>query len=260
MEAMAMRSAGWLLFLLGTMASLLWTQQKDGAARKLLEALAQRYEQAKALQLEGTITTVTKSPSAETKVVTTFSLILQKPNRFRMALRDPQGRLQQLLVSDGKTLFREVPAMKQVLKRPAPPTDVPLPGGGMLSGALREQLAKIKEAQITGEGTVGNRRAKVVKVVADDGTTALLWVAGNTLWQTKVSIQGTRLVRRSPGNQPTPFEEAMKQTSITQVVNFTKVIFNPPVTSSLFAYKPPAGFKVVEQETAAPPSPSPLPR
>jgi len=139
-----MRSAGWLLFLLGTMASLLWTQQKDGAARKLLEALAQRYEQAKALQLEGTITTVTKSPSAETKVVTTFSLILQKPNRFRMALRDSQGRLQQLLVSDGKTLFWEVPAMKQVLKRPAPPTGVPLPGGG---NAVRRVAGAVSENQ-----------------------------------------------------------------------------------------------------------------
>lgn len=241
-----MRSAGWLFFLMCCFASLIAAQKGD--AKKLLEALAQRYDRAKAITLEGKISTLTKSPSTEAKTTVVFSLVFQKPNKFRVVMKDPKGQVQQLLVSDGSTMFLEFPALKQVLKRPAPKEGVPISGGNLLAGSLKEQLAKVKEAKIVGEEKLGQRKAKVIKVVTEDGTTALLWVADNTLWQTKVTIEGKRLVGSAGSKeQPNPLAEAMKQTTITQIISFTKVNFNPQLAPNIFVYKPPAGFKVVEK-------------
>jgi outer membrane lipoprotein-sorting protein len=198
--------------------------------------------------LEGTINTLTKSPSTEAKTTMTFTLVFQKPNKFRVVMKDPKGQVQQLIVSDGNTMFFEFPALKQVLKRPAPKEGVPISGGKLLAGSLKEQLAKVKEAKIVGEEKIGQRKAKVIEVVAEDGTTALLWIADNTLWQTRVTLEGKRFIRSAgPKEQPNPFAEAMKQTTITQTISFSKVDFNPRLSSNIFAYKPPAGFKVVEK-------------
>jgi len=240
-----MRSAGWLFFLICCLTGLCIAQKGD--AKKLLEALAQRYDRAKALSLEGTITTLTKSPSTETRNTMVFSMVFQKPNKFRVVIKDPKGQIQQVLVSDGTTVFLEFPALKQVLKRPAPKEGVPISGGNLLAGSVKEQLAKVKEAQIVGEEKLGQRKAKIVKVVAEDGTTALLWIADNTLWRTKVSVEGKRLVGGSAKGQPNPFAEAMKQTTITQTLEFKRVTFNPPIDPNVFTYKPPSGFKVVEK-------------
>ncbi len=252
-----MRSAGWLIFLLAG-ASLLAAQQQGKEGWRLLERLAQRYDQAKALQVEGTITTVTKSPSTETKTTVTFSMAFQKPNRFRFVVRDMQGKVQQLMVSDGTTLFVEIPALKQVLKQPAPKSGAPLPGGAVVAGSIKEQLAKVKEAKIVGKEKMGNRQATVVQVRTEDGMTVLLWIADNALWQTKVTLEGKRFVSpKGAGKQPNPFAEAMRQATITQVLTFRKVAFNPPLSPRVFAYKPPADFKVVERsELFAPPKKS----
>ncbi len=240
-----MRSAGWLFFLMCCFAGLALAQRGD--AKKLLELLAQRYDQAKALALEGTITTLTKSPTTETKTTMVVNLVFQKPNKFRVITKDASGRVQQVIVSDGTNMFLELPAMKQVLKRPAPKSGVPIAGGNLLAGSIKEQLTKVKEAQIVGEEKLGQRKAKIVKVTAEDGTTALLWIADNTLWQTKVTIEGKRLVRGGPKEQPNPLAEAMKQTTITQTIAFSKVTFNPRLAPNVFVYKPPTGFKVVEK-------------
>ncbi len=252
-----MRSAGWLIFLLVSV-SLLAAQQQDKEGRRLLERLAQRYDQAKALLVEGTITTVTKSPSSETKMTMTFSMAFQKPNRFRFVVKDAQGQVQQLMVSDGTNLFVEIPAFKQVLKQPAPKSGAPLPGGAVIAGSLKEQLAKVKEAKIVGKEKVGNRQATVVQLRTEDGTTALLWIADNVLWQTKVTLEGKRFVPpKGLGEQPNPFAEAMRQATITQVLTFRKVEFNPSLSPRVFAYKPPADFKVVgKSELFTPPKKS----
>ena len=119
-----MRSAGWLFFLMCCFVGSAFAQKGD--AKKLLESLAQRYDQAKALALEGTITTLTKSPSTETKTTMVVNLVFQKPNKFRVVAKDASGRVQQVIVSDGTNMFLELPAMKQVLKRPAPKSGVPI--------------------------------------------------------------------------------------------------------------------------------------
>ncbi len=241
-----MRSAGWLFFLICCFASLVAAQKGD--AKELLEALAQRYDQAKGIALEGTITTFTKSPSTEAKTTMTFASVFQKPNKFRVVMKDSKGQTQQLLVCDGSTMFFEFPALKQVLKRPAPKEGVPISGGILLAGSLKKQSEKVKEAQIVGEEKLGQRKAKVIKVVTEDGTTALLWVVDNTLWQIKVTIEGKRFIGSAGSkDQPNPLAEAMKQTTITQTISFTKVNFNPQLAQNIFAYKPPAGFKVVEK-------------
>ncbi len=241
-----MRSAGWLFFLMCCLASSIAAQKGD--AKKLLESLAQRYDRAKALALEATVTTLTKSPSTETKMTVVVNLIFQKPNKFRVVTKDLKGQVQQVFVSDGTFMFWEFPALKQVLKMPAPKEGVPITGGNLLSGSFKEQLEKIKEAQIVGEEKLGQRKAKVVKVVAKDGTTALLWIADNMLWQAKVTLEGKRLVKgEGSKGEPNPFAEAMKQTTITQTIAFKKVTFDPPLAPNVFSYKPPTGFKVVEK-------------
>lgn len=239
-----MRSAGWLFFLCCLVGLVIG--QGDNA-KKLLESLAQRYDQAKAILLEGTITTVTKSPSTETKVTTVFSLVFQKPNRFRFVLKDPQGQIQQMLVSDGTNVFVEFPALKQVVKRPAPKEGIPIPGGRILSGSLKEEIAKIKEAKIVGDEKLGQRKTKVIKFVAEDGTTGFLWVADDMLWQTKVTIEGKKFAGSSvQKGQVNPFAEAMKQATITQTISFNKVNFNPKLPLNAFVYKPPSDYKVIE--------------
>ncbi len=253
-----MRSAGWLFLLC---CFLMPAAAQKGDAQKILESLANRYDQAKSFAVEGRITTLTKSPSSETKVTLTFDLFFQKPNKFRLVFKDPQGNVQQMFVSDGKEMFLEVPALKQVTKRPAPKSGVPLPGGNIMTGSLKEQLAKVKEAKIVGEEKLGQRKAKILKVMAEDGTTAQLWVANETLWQAKATVEGTRFARSAAEKgQPNPFLEAMKQTTITQIITFTKVNFNPKIAPTTFSYKPPAGFKVVEKfELPTQPSPKPTP-
>jgi len=250
-----MRSAGWLFLLC---CFLMPAAAQKGDAQKILEALAKRYDQTRAFAVEGEITTLTKSPSSETKVALTFDLVFQKPNKFRLVLKDPQGKVQQMFVSDGKEMFLEFPALKQVMKRPAPKSGVPLPGGNIVAGSLKEQLAKVKEAKIVGEEKLGQRKVKVIKVTAEDGTTAQLWVANDTLWQMKVTIEGARLAKGAAAKeQPNPFLEAMKQTTITQIIAFNKVVFNPKLTPATFSYKPPVDFKVVEKfELPMQPSPS----
>lgn len=246
---MAMRSAGWLFLLCFFVASAV-SQKSD--AKKLLEAIAQRYDQAKALLMEGSITTLTKSPSTEVKNVLFFSMTLQKPNKFRLVLKDGQGKIQQVFVSDGTNMFIEVHPLKQVMKRPAPNSGVPLPGGGVLKGAIKEQLAKVKEAKITGEEKLGQKKAKVIEVVTEDGTTVFLWIADNMLLQTKVTVEGSRFAGKSPSDKPNPFLESLKQATITQIVSFNKVTFNPKLDPNTFTYKPPADFKVVESIKPAP--------
>ncbi len=241
--------AGWLLFLCLATGSLAVAQkEKEGMA--LLEKVAQRYDQAKAFYFEGTIVTHSKSPNSETKITQTFSLAFQRPKSFRLVLKDPAGQTQQVIVSDGTHLFIEVPTLKQVMKRSAPAAGLPLPGGNILSGALKEHLTKVKEAKLVGEEKVGNRVAKKVQVTTADGMKLLLWLADNTLWQTSATIEGKALIPqgKSSGQQPNPFVEAMKQTTITQTLTFTKVTFNPTLSPKTFSYKPPAGFKVVEEK------------
>lgn len=244
-----MRSAGWL-FLLCFFAASALSQKSD--AKKLLEAIAQRYDQAKALLMEGSITTLTKSPSTEVKNVLFFTITLQKPNKFRLVLKDGQGKIQQVLVSDGTNMFIEVHPLKQVMKRPAPKSGVPLPGGGVLTGAIKKQLAKVKEAKIIGEEKLGQRKAKVIKVVTEDGTTVFLWVADDTLLRTKATVEGSRFAGKSPSDKPNPFLESLKQATITQIVSFNKVTFNPKLDPNTFTYKPPKDFKVVESATPTP--------
>lgn len=244
-----MRLAGWL-FLLCFFAASALSQESD--AKKLLETTAQRYDQAKALLMEGSITTLTKSPSTEVKNVLFFTITIQKPNKFRLVLKDGQGKIQQVLVSDGTNMFIEVHPLKQVMKRPAPKSGVPLPGGGVLTGAMKKQLAKVKEAKIIGEEKLGRRKAKVIKVVTEDGTTAFLWVADNMLLKTKATVEGSRFAGKSPSDKPNPFLESLKQTTITQIVSFSKVTFNPKLAPNAFTYKPPADFKVVEGDKPAP--------
>lgn len=246
---MAMRLAGWL-FLLCFFAASALSQESD--AKKLLETTAQRYDQAKALLMEGSITTLTKSPSTEVNNVLFFTITIQKPNKFRLVLKDGQGKIQQVLVSDGTNMFIEVHTLKQVMKRPAPKSGVPLPGGGVLTGAMKKQLAKVKEAKIIGEEKLGQRKAKVIKVVTEDGTTAFLWVADNMLLKTKATVEGSRFAGKSPSDKPNPFLESLKQTTITQIVSFSKVTFNPKLAPNAFTYKPPADFKVVEGDKPAP--------
>ncbi len=254
-----MRSAGWLFLLC---CFLVPAVAQKGDAQKILEALAKRYDQANSFAMEGTITTVTKSPSSETKVTITFDFVFQKPNKFRLIFKDPQGNVQQMFVSDGKEMFLEFPALKQVMKGPTPKSGVPLPGGNIMTGSLKEQLAKVKEAKIVGEEKLGQRKVKVIKVVAEDGTTAQLWVANDTLWQVKATVvEGARFAKSAAGKgQPNPFLEAMKQTTITQTITFAKVTFNPKIAQTTFSYKPPAGFKVVEKfELPSQPSTKPVP-
>lgn len=242
-----MRSAGWL-FLLCCFIAGSTSAQKNDDAKKLLEAVARRYDKAKAFSIEGTITTMTKSPSAETKVVTKISMVFQRPNKFRVVFKDQKGQVQQVIVSDGTNVFWEFPALKQTMRRPAPKSGIPLPAGGLLAGSFSEQLARVKKAQVIGEEKLGRRKAKVIKVVANDGTTATFWIADNAIWQTKVTIEGKRFASGvSSKGQPNPFAEAMKQTTITQIITFAKVSFNPRLEPNLFTYKPPPGFKVVEK-------------
>jgi len=233
---------------------------QKGDAQKILESLAKRYDQAKSFAMEGRITTLTKSPSSETKVTLTFDLVFQKPNKFRLVLKDPQGKVQQVFVSDGKEMFLEFPALKQVMKRPAPKSGIPFPGGNIMTGSLKEQLAKVKEAKIVGEEKLGQGKAKVIKVTAEDGTTAQLWVANDTLWQVKATFEGARFAKSVPEKgQPNPFLEAMKQTTVTQTITFTRVTLNPKIAPATFSYKPPTGFKVVEKfELPTQPSAKPV--
>jgi len=235
-------------------------EAQKGDAQKILESLAKRYDQAKSFAMEGRITTLTKSPSSETKVTLTFDLVFQKPNKFRLVLKDPQGKVQQVFVSDGKEMFLEFPALKQVMKRPAPKSGIPFPGGNIMTGSLKEQLAKVKEAKIVGEEKLGQGKAKVIKVTAEDGTTAQLWVANDTLWQVKATFEGARFAKSVPEKgQPNPFLEAMKQTTVTQTITFTRVTLNPKIAPATFSYKPPTGFKVVEKfELPTQPSAKPV--
>jgi hypothetical protein len=94
-----------------------------------------------------------------------------------------------------------------VLKRPLTPEGkVPqqVPFGDVFE--VDNLLKRVKEAQIVGEETVQGRRAKVVKVTTDDGTTVRLWIADNILWQTQAVIEGKRLssLMGSDPKSPTP--------------------------------------------------------
>jgi outer membrane lipoprotein-sorting protein len=266
-----MGRAGWLLFLSVAMTiTATASAPSPDAAKKLLESVAHRYQNAKTLILSGMMINTSKSPQQEFSVTTRFTLHAQRPNRMRLVMETtlPEGiKQRQTIVSDGKFTFTEFPQFKQVLKRPLTPEGkVPqqVPFGDVFE--VDNLLKRVKEAQIVGEETVQGRRAKVVKVTTDDGTTVRLWIADNILWQTQAVIEGKRLssLMGSDPQKPNPFAEAMKQTTMTITVKFERVTFNVPIPASTFTYKPPEGFKVVEKlefpsTPTMPPSPTPKP-
>lgn len=263
-----MRSAGWLSLLpLGLwVAQGLAGQPKD--AKAALDAIVRRYESAKTLVLAGAVTSVTKSPDREVSVTQRFTVHLQRPNKFRIVLESasPQGgKQQQVFVADGRHLFMEFPPLKQVVKRPLDREGQlpPVPFADFLRPS--RVLPRVKEVQWEGQEKVGNRVMQRLRVTATDGTVSLLWVADNTIWQMRVTVEGQRLAAQAPtkGEKPNPFLEAMKRTTFTATVKFEKVAFNAPLPSHLFTYKPPPGFKVVERlqmPTAEAPPPGGTPK
>lgn len=249
-----MRSAGWLLFLL-IWATIVGAQVgKD--AKELLEAVAKRYDSAKMVAVSGTSVTVMKSPGTETKMTMTFSVLAQRPNKFRMVMEmpTPQGKQQQVIVSDGTNMFIEFPPLKQTLKQPAPKEGQQAPSmpfGGMTQ-QMGDFLKKVKNAQIVKRERLGKRQTQVIKATMEDGTIIHFWVADNLIWQTKVVME------RKQAGGGTPSSPQGQPVTITTTVTFDKVNLNPKPPANTFVYKLPAGFKFVEKlELPKPPQPTP---
>jgi outer membrane lipoprotein-sorting protein len=266
-----MSRAGWLLFLLvAVTAAFVSSAPPSDTAKKLLEKVVRRYQNAKTLILSGVMVNASKSPQRETSVTTRFTLYAQRPNRMRLVTETtfPEGiKQRQVIVSDGKFLFTEFPQLKQTLKRPLTPEGkIPrqMPFGSVFE--VEDWLKRLKEAQMVGEEKVRGRAMKIVKVVTEEGTSARLWVADDILWQVQAVIEGKRLgsLMGSEPQKPNPLAEAMKQTTFIVTMKFDRVQFNTPIPANLFTYKPPEGFKVVEKlelpsSPTMPPSPAPKP-
>ncbi len=248
-----MRSAGWLLFLLSWVSVVAAQGGKD--AKKLLEAVAKRYDNAKTVAVSGTMVTVVKSPSAEMKMTGTFSVLAQKPNRFRMVIEmpGPQGKQQQqVIVSDGTNVFIEFPHLKQTLKRPAPKEGEQVPGVpfGDITQRMSDFIKKVKDAQIVRQEKLGKRQTKVIKATMEDRTVVHFWVASNLIWQTKVVMERKQAMGGTP---PSPQGQPM---TFTVTVTLDKLDLSPKIPEGAFVYKLPVGFKVVEKlEFPQPPQP-----
>lgn len=226
------------LFVAAAVSSLVVAQD----ANALLAKTFKTYQSLSGLQVKSTIVAEQKMGEMSVKRTIKHEATYQRPNLLRVRWIEEGGQDSVTIVSDGKNLFTQIDALKQVKKEAAAKTlkeivrsnDRTSPVVDDLSCFIGEDWkGKVASAKVAGKENVGKVQTTKIQINLKGGGTQTLWVDANGF----IRKSQRRIEQSHPGGKIT----------ITITETFDEVIGNPKLPQGFFTYKLPSGFKQVSE-------------
>jgi len=229
-------------------------------AKSLLKQSQQKYRQMKSMEASITINAEISQGSNTIKQQLRSTLAMQKPNQLAMKASGNSPMASREIYSDGKEMIIYLPAMKQYVKRPAPP-DFEGPAAstlgelGMLLSFANENLddpnSKAKYA-FKGKKTINGKPMRIIEVSEKQqhaSSVIRLYVGEQDKLIYRLEMDQSMQQPAQQGQSPQRF--AMKVEADIRYISFNK-----PIPASRFKFTPPKDAKpmqIPQQGTPAPP-------
>ncbi len=207
----------------------------------LLTKTFKAYQSLSSLCVRSTIIAEQKVGEKALKQTIKHEAFYQRPNLLCVRWIEGQGSI--TIVSDGKNLFTQIDALKQVKKEVAPKTlkEIVRPDGRTypvvddLSFFIGEDWKdKVSAAKVLGKETLNKRTTTKIQLSLKSGGTQTLWVDDKGfIWQSQWRFEQKH---PSGGNIVVTITETSQE-----------VTANPKLPQDFFTYKVPSGFKQVTE-------------
>lgn len=222
----------------------------------ILNKVAAVYKNAKSYQAQASISQTMKMGNQQRKQSATISTKYKAPNKVATII---QGSQSLQVYSDGKTMYIYFPTEKAYQKMPAPASLVQPGGMGAVSGGDPSQMgAQLqamfgKNAKKLPDKSVGGKPAFVIRS-SQSGKSP----DGKASFQTTVTAfidKATYMLRQLVLNST--HSQGGQKMMQTITISFASQRINPNLPDSVFTFKPPAGAKERQVQSApgAPPGP-----
>jgi len=208
----------------------------------LLSKTFKAYQSLSGLRVRSTIVAEQKVGDASMKRTISHEATYQRPNLLRVKWVEESEQGGMTVVSDGKNLFTQIDALKQVKKEAAPKTLKEIVRSSDRQSLVVDGLScfigegwkdKVTAAKVVGKETLNKRSTKKIQLTLKDGSIQILWVdEKGFIWRSQ-----RRLEQDHPGGRLT----------LTITETFSEVTANPKLPKDFFAYKVPTGFKQVSE-------------
>lgn len=215
----------------------------------ILDKVTAAYKNVKTYQAQTSISQTMKIGSQQRKESTTISTKYKAPNKVATIIQGPQS-LQ--VYSDGKTMYIYSPTDKEYIKMPAPASLAQAGGMGAVSGSDPSQMgAQLqamfgKNAKKLPDKSVGGKPAFVIQS-SQSGKSP----EGKASFQITVTAfidKATYMLRQLVLHSTESQGEQKRMQTIT--ISFASQQINPSLPDSVFAFKPPAGAKERQMQSA----------
>jgi len=235
-------------------------------AKTLLKQSQQKYRQMQSMEASIVINAQITQGNNTVKQQMRSTLALQKPNKLAMKASGDNPMATREAYSDGKQLIISLPAMKQYLKREAPPDlDAPAAGAAMgelslLFGFAKENLddpqSKAKYA-LKGKKTINGKPTHVIEVTEKQANASqvirlYVGVQDKLIYRLEMDQQA-QMPSNQQGQPPQRF--AMKIEADIRYLSFNK-----PIPPSRFKFTPPTDAKPAQRPQPGTPTPPPQER
>ena len=224
--------------LLAVSISLALAQSPEALLSKTFKA----YQSLSGLRVRSTIIAEQKLGEASMKRTISHEATYQRPNLLRVKWIEENEQGGITVVSDGKNLFTQIDALKQVKKEAAPKTLKEIVRSSDRQSLVVDELScfigegwkdKVTSSKVVGKETLNKRAMTKIQLTLKDGSAQTLWVDDKGLiWQSQ-----RRLEQNHPGGKLV----------VTITETFSEVTANPKLPKDFFTYKLPSGFKQVPE-------------
>jgi len=221
---------------LATSISLTFAQSPEALLSKTFKA----YQSLSGLRIRSTIIAEQKMGEASMKRTISHEATYQRPNLLRVKWVEESEQGGITVVSDGKNLFTQIDALKQVKKEAAPKTLKEIVRSSDRQSLVVDELScfigeswkdKVTSSKVVGKETLNKRATTKIQLTLKDGSTQSLWVdEKGFIWRSQ-----RKLEQDHPGGKLT----------LTITETFNEITANPKLPKDFFAYKLPSGFKQV---------------
>jgi outer membrane lipoprotein-sorting protein len=208
----------------------------------LLSKTFKAYQSLSGLRVRSTIVAEQKVGGAFMKRTISHEAIYQRPNLLRVKWVEESEQGGITVVSDGKNLFTQIDALRQVKKEAAPKTLKEIVRSSDRQSLVVDELScfigegwkdKVTAAKVVGKENLNKRSMTKIQLTLKDGSTQSLWVdEKGFIWRSQ-----RKLEQDHPGGKLT----------LTITETFSEVTANPKLPRDFFAHKIPPGFKQVSE-------------
>jgi outer membrane lipoprotein-sorting protein len=231
-------------------------------AKALLKQSQQKYRQMQSMEATIELKAEMNQGGKTSQIQQKASLVMQRPNKLALKSSGNMPFATQEVYSDGKELTIYMPAMKQYIKRPAPPNfegpNAMLLGQlGMLLGFADENLddpnSKAKYA-VKGKKTIAGKTTHIVEVTERQGNNTSvirLYVGEQDKLIYRLEMDQKGQIPAGQQGQP-PMHVAMKVEADIRYASFNK-----PISASRFKFTPPKDAKPMQMPQPNAPTPPP---